>query len=65
MCPCRRLKGAEHLCAMISVEIKEMSLREQTDPFRLPAEVAEWVILLLSRKKIHTTVERDSKESTI
>lgn len=34
---------------MISVFL--MSPREQTDPFRLPAEVAEWVILLLSGEK--------------
>lgn len=28
-----------------------MSPRELTDPFRLPAEVAEWGILLLSRER--------------
>lgn len=49
MGPCGGLKAAEHLCAMILVFL--MSPREQTDPFRLPAEVAEWGMLLLNRER--------------
>jgi len=46
--PCRRLKGAEPLFNCAALSVFPMSPKGQTDPFWLPAEVAEWVILLLS-----------------
>lgn len=52
-CLSRRLKSTEYLCNCGMFSVFLISPKEQMDPFRLPAEVSEWVILLLSRKSSH------------